>query len=249
MECVGVLCVPWLPMTMKISPEIFKWHRCALQQRSFTTYTSFAFISISSGQKATTLDQLFGSLLFKWLHNAQILLAIREAHTNTYTVWSCAQFKFPVCWVSSIDMIFSESNRHSHIINFAIQFGTITHSLTASMQRAISIENICKPSVHRAHTHTNHSYNVCILHSIDVLIKIFGEKSDKRKSEKKLFCHGNREWKPCYSNEKWENIDIEFSEKENESRIKNVLKCLIIVGNPRIRIHSSMASFVKYSTV
>ena len=91
----------------------------------------------------------FGSLLFKWLHNAQILLAIREAHTHRA---SYPQFKFPVCWVSSIDMIFSESNRHSHIINFPIHFDTHTHTLTASMQSAISIENICKPSVHQAHT-------------------------------------------------------------------------------------------------
>lgn len=144
------LCVPWLPMTMRILPEIFKWHRCALQQRSFTTYTSFAFNSISSGQKATTRD-----------HSVHFCSSDCTMHKY---YWQYVKHTHAVHLFHSSNFLFVESRASIwyslnpiDILTLSIFPFTSTHTHTHSIHAECDIDwkhmqTLCSPSTHTIRT-------------------------------------------------------------------------------------------------
>lgn len=101
------------------------------------------------------------------------------------------------------------------------------------------MQTLCSPS-----THTHDSYDVCILHSIDVLIKKIRRKCDEKISEKNDFAMETQNGTLVI--QKWEKILILDFQTGKMKAEKNAVKCLIIVDNPRIWIHYSMESFAKY---
>lgn len=155
-------CVPASDDNENTKIEIFKWHRRYVHfYRSFMkwTYTEVSFTSISLGQRRSC--------------NKKLLLSLFSSdctmHSHKYYwqfVRDLAYFlnvQLPVS--NSINIIFLNPNRHSHIINSA----THTHTHTKALSIAKHMQVLC-------FKYTYEPYNVCTLHTIDVLIKFVREK-------------------------------------------------------------------------